>query len=68
MQLFFPLLDIAFIYSVWFFLQAELNKAAAGNNSVEGGMQSDGKKANEKIESNNAKHHSVLLQVNKLEN
>lgn len=43
-----------------FILQAELNKAAADNDSIENGLQNDVKKENDK---KNAKHHSLLLQV-----
>lgn len=40
-------------------LQAELNKAAAGNVSAE----SDGKTSNDKKDTDDKKHHSLLLQV-----
>lgn len=51
------------MYSMSFFLQAELNKATTENSSVESGLQNDVKRSSEKTGSNNGKHHSVLLQV-----
>lgn len=55
--------SIQVFYLLRFILQAELNKAAADNDSIENGPQNDGKNENDKTGSKNAKHHSLLLQV-----
>ena len=60
-------LDLAFIHSLKFGVQAEVNKVPSENGSVESGKQNDGKKENDKTGSSNAKHHPILLQVNWLE-
>ncbi|XP_028791681.1 probable aspartyl aminopeptidase isoform X1 [Neltuma alba] len=44
-------------------VKAELNKAVGDNDSTENGPQNDGKEANDKTGSKNAKHHSLLLQL-----
>ncbi|XP_028791682.1 probable aspartyl aminopeptidase isoform X2 [Neltuma alba] len=44
-------------------VKAELNKAVGDNDSTENGPQNDGKEANDKTGSKNAKHHSLLLQA-----
>ncbi|KAK7291566.1 hypothetical protein RIF29_06812 [Crotalaria pallida] len=44
-------------------VKAELNKAVYENGSVESGKQSDGKKASDKADTINTKHHSLLLQL-----
>ncbi|XP_061366553.1 probable aspartyl aminopeptidase [Gastrolobium bilobum] len=44
-------------------VKAELNKEVSENGSVESGKQSGGKKANDKTDTRNTKHHSLLLQL-----
>jgi hypothetical protein len=54
-------LDLAFINSLNFVVQAEANKVSSESNSVESGS-----KENDKTGSSNAKHHPILLQVHRL--
>ncbi|XP_010248919.1 PREDICTED: probable aspartyl aminopeptidase isoform X2 [Nelumbo nucifera] len=44
-------------------VKAELNKVVPENGSAEGGVQSEGKKSNEKGNIDSKKHHSLLLQL-----
>ncbi|KAF8408395.1 hypothetical protein HHK36_007545 [Tetracentron sinense] len=44
-------------------IKVELNKVVAGNDPVESGVQCDGKKSNEIRNTDNTKHHSLLLQL-----
>ncbi|OVA15401.1 Peptidase M18 [Macleaya cordata] len=44
-------------------VKAELNKVAADNGSVESGVKGDDKTSNEKTNTDNKKHHSLLLQL-----
>ncbi|XP_030494094.2 probable aspartyl aminopeptidase [Cannabis sativa] len=44
-------------------IKAELNKVVASNGPVESDSQTDGKKSNEKTTLEDAKHHSLLLQL-----
>lgn len=62
----FYCLYVAFTHTLSFVLQAELNKVASENGSVEGGKQSDGEKSNDKSGTSNTKHHTLFLQVNRL--
>ncbi|KAF6166896.1 hypothetical protein GIB67_020330 [Kingdonia uniflora] len=44
-------------------IKAELNKVAAENQSLEDGVQGDGKKSNGKCKTDSKKHHSLLLKL-----